>query len=79
VRPVDERQELGLPSRPRTYGPEDLEREQALDQAMRELGADSSRMRELDMKMAQAAEERRAIEDRIAKTAWLIEQLRERD
>jgi hypothetical protein len=46
---------------------------------MRELGADSSRMRELDMKMAQAAEERRAIEDRIAKTAWLIEQLRERD
>lgn len=73
-----------LPSGPRPYSPEDLERARALDRAMQDLGADRSRLQALDMEIERAIEERRAVieerravEDRIAKTTWLIEQLRE--
>jgi hypothetical protein len=51
---------------------------------MQDLGADRSRLQALDMELERAIEERRAVieerrsvEDRIAKTTWLIEQLRE--
>jgi transcriptional regulator with XRE-family HTH domain len=71
-----------LPSRPRSHGPEDLareKRERALNQAMHDLGAEHSRLQALEMQIEQAAAERRAVEDRIAKTTWLIEQLRENE
>jgi transcriptional regulator with XRE-family HTH domain len=73
-----------LPSGPRPYSPEDLERARALDQAMKDLDVDHSRLEALDMELGRVieerrvvTEERRAVEDRIAKTTWLIEQLRE--
>jgi transcriptional regulator with XRE-family HTH domain len=73
-----------LPSGPRPYSSEDLARVRALEQAMQDLGVDHQRLHALDMELERAIEERRAvieerraIEDRIAKTTWLIEQLRE--
>lgn len=66
-----------LPSGP--YVVQELAREKALTRAMQELAAEHSRMQELDAEMRRVAEERRDIEDRIAKTTWLVEQLRERD
>jgi transcriptional regulator with XRE-family HTH domain len=67
-----------LPSRPRPYGPEDQERERALEQAMQDLGAERSRLQTLETEMRRVQDEWRVVEDRIAKTEWLIEQLRER-
>lgn len=75
-----------LPGGPSPYGQQDLERESALGQAMQELAVERARLQELDMqldltieKRRALSEARRAVEDRITKTSWLVEQLRERE
>lgn len=65
-----------LPNRTR---PDSPAQEMAIRAALHDLARDRDRLEELTAGIARIEEERKAIEDRVAKSQWLIEQLRQAD